>query len=520
MGWIKSVVIVICAMMVLTGCEKFYKIDLTEKRRENLVDDLAFLGPRVTMEFPGPLTLDDVIHIGIENNLDLRISRMMQEISDDNAFSEKLKMLPQFNVDAGIFHRSSFLQRKYINEETGEVSLSNTVSQEKTQKTLDLTLSWNILDFGLSFFRARQAALTSEVRQMERIRQQQILAMDIATSYWKSVLSEHDLDYIREIEENMRSYMRDAEELVGQKRLDPIVAKEMQKQLMNLTISASDLQADISGIRIELSRLMGLTPTTQFKFFGIDDFEPIIEELPDPSDLNPERLEIISLRNRPELYTSDLKHIIQRDEARAAMVSMFPGLNFSGGYHYDDDDFLTDPDWFSVGIDLMTNLLSLPSKYANWSAQKKTTEVVRIQRVLLTAGIIAQVHVALHDYYLKEKQYRLQDESYRISKELFDMSEVRNRAGTIGFSDTVVTQRMLETMLARLERDRGIVELMNSYYKLLVTLGLGYDRWEEDLEDIDIEKMPVDNWSDFYGLSSAENVNGMPDAFGTFQMVA
>lgn len=488
----------------LTGCEKLYKVDLVEQRRNNLEADLSFLKPREVMHFPDPLSLDEVVRIGLENNLDMRIGRMMEEISNENALSEKLKMLPRFNVGGRIMHRSEFMRREYVDQATGEVTLSNSVSQDKTQKTLDLTLSWNILDFGLSFFRARQSALTSEIRQMERLRQEQVLALDIAGAYWKSVLAEHDLEYIQEIEENMRSYIRDADELVDQKRLDPIVAKEMQKQLMNLTISASDLQADISGIRIELARMMGLTPTTKFSFSDTDDFETLVDALPESGDLDPKKLEMISLRNRPELYTADLKHQVQRDEARAALVSMFPGISFSGGYHYDADSYLVDPDWFSLGVDLMSNLLELPSQYVNWNAQKKTTEMIRIQRLLLTAGIIAQVHVALHDYHIKERHFRLQDESYRISKELFEMSAERNKAGTFGFSDTVVTQRMLENMLSRLERDRSGVALMNAYYKLLVTLGFGYGRWEENLHETDVEKMPVEDWGGFYGLSAID----------------
>jgi hypothetical protein len=138
-------------------------------------------------------------------------------------------------------------------------------------------------------------------------------------------------------------------------------------------------------------------------------------------------------------------------------------------------------DWTNVGVSLAANLLSLPSKYSEWKAKDKSVTMVKVQRLMLTAGIIAQVHLSLHDYKVKEEQFSLYDNSLGISDSLLGMTKERNKAGTKGYSDTVVTQNMLESLVTRLERDRALVDLLNSYNMMLVTLGLDHGRWREPL---------------------------------------
>lgn len=500
-------------LTVLTSCTHSYQVDLADQRRSNLSVDQALLAERETMEFEEPLTLDDAISVGLTNNLDMRVSRFMERIADQTAMSEKLKLLPSLRAQGVYSERSEFIQREFVDPDTGEVSLSNTVSQDKTTQTFDLTLSWNILDFGLSYIRSRQAAFQTEIRRMERIRQAQNLAMDIAGAFWYAVLSEQDLEYVRQIENRVRQYQSAAQELVAEKQLDPIVAKEMERQLVNLTISAADLQAEIATARVDLSRLMGLTPSSRF---DVDPSAAAIDQrldgIPAPKDLDPKRLEKIALRNRPELFSADLRTEVQDDEIRAAFLDMFPGLELNASYYYDGDQFLVNNDWYTVGGQFVASLLQLPSKYANWNAQKMTAEMVGVQRLLLTAGIVAQVHVALQDFETKKRQFELKEAALQVSEDLRDMSQERNRAGMIGFSDTVVAQRLMESFLARLERNRTAVSLLNSYHTLLVSLGLGYERWSDPLNGLDAEEIPSDIDPEFEGSSPNDDAADTPDA--------
>jgi len=481
---------VLLSAMLLSGCTSQYRVDLVKQRRDNLAEELKLIQVRETMSFPDPLTLDDVIKIGTQNNLEMRISRIMADIEKDNALAEKLNMLPQLSLSGNLGYRNSYNISKYQDVNTGQEYLGSSTNQEKATKLMNIDLSWNILDFGLSYLRARQSAMGTEIKRMERIRQSQKLAVDLSAAYWRAVLTAKDLERVKAIEAEATEYKTRAEALVAQKRLDPFIAKGIEKQVSDLSITSNNLQAEITAVKIELAKLMGLSPVTRFDLSGESSAEAYLENMPDSSKVDPRKLEIVSLNHRPELFSADLEEKVRHDEARSVLMSMFPGIRLSASQNFDYNSFLLNTTWSSMGISVAENILALPSKYMSWKAKDKTVSMVKAQRLMLTAGIIAQVHMAFHDYRTKEKQFRLYHNAWMISEDLLNMSRERNKLGTV--TDVQITQRMMETVVSKLQRDRSLTDVMNSYNMLLVTLGLNFEQWSEKLAQMNENAMPED----------------------------
>lgn len=464
-------------LLLLNGCittfTTEYIVDLESEREWGTEDDLKLLRPEEPVSLPEPLTLDDAVRIGLKNNLDMRISRIMAEVDDDQALSKRLQMLPNANF-------------------SGSASQSNVMSDEDQdifQKSANLSITWNILNFGISYIRARQTALRSEIKRMERIRQAQVLASDISESYWKTILAEQSLEELHRMMAEIREYKEKAEVLVAQKRLDPIASKSIEKKMIELAMTAENLQSEISGAKIQLCKLMGLDPMTEITLKR-EPFRDYLKKMPVPESLEPRKMEMLSLHNRPELFTADLDIRIQQEEARASLLSMFPGLSFNFSTHYNSNSSYANNMWFTWGGNIAWSLLSLPSKYYNLTAQEKSVEMVKLRRLMLTASVIVQTHIALHNYIIKIRQFRLHDESFAINKELLDMSRERHELGLL--SSWALTQRMLEEVVARLGRDRRIIDLLNTYNMLMVTLGLEYDRWGDNLPDMNEKALPED----------------------------
>lgn len=455
-----------------------FHADLPAMRKAGLKQDMDMIfGKQIV--FDSPLTLNKAISVGLENNLDYRINKMMADIKNEKVLADKFRMLPDLNVDGRIRRRDEHNQTEYVNLETGETSLGQSVSEELTSKVISASLSWNILDFGISYFRARQSFYDAEVKRMEIIRQAQTLALDIAIAYRKAALWEKDLMRIREIEDEVKIYRNKLAQMVDQKRMDPMEVKKMEKKIADLSVTAGRMQVELSNARTELCRLMGVHPMTSFEIDG-EAFQDALEAIPDPKDLDPEKLELISLKNRLELYAEDLRVKIQQDEAKAQLLSMFPGISFTNTHNYDDNKYLKNNYWYTIGTSVMWNLFSIPSKYVNWKMQEGHIEVKKLERVMLTAGVIVQAHMALHDFRAKKKMFQLQNDSFVLSKELLDMSKEHHELGRL--SDAALTEQMIENAATKLVRDRSLMDLLNAYDALLVALGLDYSRWEENLE--------------------------------------
>lgn len=469
------------AALLIVGCTHVEEIDFDKERAAQAQQDLAALTPKDEVVFEEPLSLDEVIEIGLKNNLDLRVAAFEKELASEDAYKEKLSLLPDLDFGANYTQRDNELVNNTLDVNTRVETAVTTTSTARENTTLNLTLTWNVLDFGISYIRSRQAQLQVEILRTRRERQAQTLALDITESFWKAALAEDALDYVRQVERELTAQRDAIQRSVDERRLEPIAAKEVEKKLVDIALSIRDLQADIAGSRLELSRLMGLRQDQDYSLRR-EAIKPILAQLPKPEDLDIKRLETYAVENRPELFERDINLKIQSDEARAMLISMFPNLALSLGSDFDKNYLLRDQAWSSVGVNLGWNLLALPSKYAAYQSGKKGVAVARAQRLQITVGVLAQVHIAILDYGIAVDRFRLREESYRLTKDLLDMSRERFSAGKL--SNLAVTQRLLEDMSVKLQRDQSVVDLIVAHRRLLVSIGADPHIWREPMASI------------------------------------
>ncbi len=479
--WQLPRVVPLLALLALGACTHVEEIDFGAERAEQAQKDLADLTPANEVVFDQPLSLDEVIAIGLKNNLDLRVSAFEKELASEDAYKEKLALLPDLDFGANYSQRDSDLVSNTRDVLTRAETNVSTTTQARENTTLNLTLTWNVLDFGISYIRARQAQLQVEILKNRRKRQKQTLALDITESFWKAALAEDALDYVREVRRELDAQREAIQRSVDERRLEPIAAKEVEKKLVDIALSIRDLQADIAGSRLELSRLMGLRQDQSYSLRR-EAIKPVLAQLPKPEDIDSHLLEIYAVENRPELYERDINLKIQSDEARAMLISMFPNLALTLGSSYDKNTLLRNQAWSSVGVNLGWNLLSLPSKFAAYESGKKGVAVARAQRLQITVGVLAQVHIAILDYGIAVDRFRLREESYRLTRDLLEMSRERFLAGKL--SNLAVTQRLLEDMSVKLQRDQSVVDLIVAHRRLLTSIGADPLIWREPMASI------------------------------------
>lgn len=510
----------------LSGCTSVVSVDMQAEREANLAMDRSLIAAPVDIDLTQAISLDDVIKIGLRNNLDLRVSRFEQEIAKDTALADKLDMLPDLQANREYERDSDYRVEGSFNPTTGSFTNGSTTSQLRTSMTADLTLTWSVLDFGLSYIRSRQSQLQQEVLRMRRNRQAQLLALDLTEAFWKAALAEDALDYVRRVERELRAQRGAIEQSVAERRLDAIAAKDVEKRLVDIALSIRDLQADIANARIRLARLMGLNQETRF-VLKREPIKPLLAKFPRPDQLSADVFENYALLNRPELFERDLSERIQADDVRAAMLNMFPNLSFSAGRNWDGNTLLETNYWNSVGYTVGWNLLSIPRQYALMQSEEKGVEMERASRLQLTVGVITQVHIGLLDYRIAVERFKLYEESYGLTTELLGMTRERNAAGIM--SDLSVAQRLLEDMAAKLRRDQAVVDLIVAYRRLLTSVGLNPHQWETALVELGIEqeqigpretapqgdsssegKQNVDELLRSYGLDGAARVDEAP----------
>ncbi|MEO1321312.1 MAG: TolC family protein, partial [Pseudomonadota bacterium] len=110
----------------------------------------------------GPIDLYEAMARALKHNLRHRVAAMEAALAAGGTKLARYDMLPTVAAQAGFNGRNNYTgsySRPLLTSDTaGPRGATADTSQELEHATANLTLSWNILDFGLSYVRAKQAA--------------------------------------------------------------------------------------------------------------------------------------------------------------------------------------------------------------------------------------------------------------------------------------------------------------------------------------------------------------------------
>lgn len=413
-----------------------------------------------------PVTLEEALARALRYNLDYRLSMMEQALSQRQLELVRYDMLPRLAANAGWAGRSKEYLTTSRNTGTGDVAVFPAESIDKNRRTSDLGLSWNILDFGVSYYQAQQNAdkvLIAHERRRKVVNQ---IVQAVRTSYWRAATIESIMSDVEPMLAEARSAQRDARR-VEEQRLSPLPeVLRYQKDLASLVKQFEMLQQDLVIAKSELANLMGLSPGTDYSMQIPDPSELLVPSL----DLDIERMEQLALQNRPELREAMYQQRITSLEARKAVLRMFPGVTFSTSANYDSNSYIVNSDWAEAGVRVSWNLMNLISAPANRRMLEAQADVDQMRRLALSAATLTQVHVGHQQFLRAQHGYRQAQELNRIEKKLYELG--RDAGSVDAQSQLQQIQSRLSAVYAELEMYSNYAELQGATANLFVSVGL------------------------------------------------
>lgn len=157
--------------VTLAGCT-VYPVPLTDAELSAAADQNA--SQVVTDQEPisGPVTLYEAMARALKYNLDHRVEEAEAAVRMAELDLAHYSLLPNVVANSGYAARDNYNASSSLNLETGNKNFGASTSQEKNSWSGDVGFSWNILDFGLSYVKARQSA--DKVMAQEEIRRKVI----------------------------------------------------------------------------------------------------------------------------------------------------------------------------------------------------------------------------------------------------------------------------------------------------------------------------------------------------------
>ena len=379
-----------------------------------------------------PISLYDAMARAVKHNYHSRSERLKRALADELPEVVRYKGLADRTVAAGYspYDRDAGEISATVNRLVAETA----VVPEQHLLTRDLSMLWQVLDFGLIRTRDAQAK-EQEIRQKAL----QNILKEARYAYYRAACAELLLPEINTLLDRGRAAIKTQRQQAATGKSQAL--SEAEQQLVRNIRLLWQLSQQLAPVRAELAVLMHLSPGTRFKVARPD---PKTSALLRP--FKPVRtMEHLALIHRQAGAGGGISDRLT--EARRAILTMAPGTDSETAHAGQADYSRT---WQSAGSQIALNLFSL---FPKPSADKT---------VARDMAAIAQVRIARQLYDLEARTYRASAAGRTAEPSL---TTGNPEAEILAISDAT------DSVLARLHRYLAQAELQNAVARIYHTVG-------------------------------------------------
>jgi len=413
----------------------------------------------------GPLTVSDAIARALKYNLDKRSKMMEEALALGQTEIDSFDLLPKLMANAGYSERSrpNATRSRDLYTQSTSADVNPTYSSDRFLKTADLTMSWNLLDFGVTYFTAKSNADRALIAAERRRKTVHILVSEVRFAFWRAAAYQELKDDVDRAVVEARQALVQAKTVERENLRAPLESLRYQKSLLETLRQLTAIQQDLSTAKVELAALINLPPGTDLRLSVPDKLV-----VPD-WNTSLERMEELAFVQNPDLREQGYLTRISVDETRKAILKLLPGVTFSAGTNYDSNSFAAYNQWNEAGAKLSWNLMNLASGKSQIDYAETNEEVVKARRLALRMAVLAQVHVGQLQFSNAVSQYQQSDELWQVDRRLFQLSEARTANDAQGVLERVAGRA--SAIASQLRRFQSYAQVEQAYAKMQATLG-------------------------------------------------
>lgn len=459
----------VCAIAFTTGlpgCGTLKPKPLTTQQlqQQNRVDRAA-----AQAEVPpisGQLTLEEAIARALKYNLELRTRLMEEAVARGQYDLSKYDLLPKLMAEVEYDSHSEDRTTRSKDAVTGRPSLANpSIFSDRQHAVSSLALSWNLLDFGLSYYTAQQNANKLLIAGEHRRKAMHGLVQDVRTAFWRAAAAQKLRREVRDTLAIAESALTDSSQAEREGVRSPLDSLRYQRQLLENLRLLEAIDQELSSAQVELASLINA---------------PLISaiEIAEPNELvnqqllaaPAEQLEVLALAGNADLRE---QHYNARNavlEARRALVKMFPNLNLSYGYNYDNDGYLIHHGWQQAGAAISYNLMNAASIPAQRQYAQAGIALADQHRIATQMAVLTQVHLAQLQYVQACHQFERSDAIWKVDMRIAAQVDNQAQIGKQSALDGIANHTT--SILSLLRRYQAAAQANTADSKLQASLGL------------------------------------------------
>ncbi len=435
--------------------------------------------------------LDEAIARGLRYNLDYRVEAYQTALRVQDLDVADFHLLPNVVANTNFLGRNNNLAAYSQSVTTGLITLEPSVSTPRNDLISDLTLSYNTLDFGLSYIRARQAADEVLIAEETKRKVTNRIVQDIRTAYWRAYSSQRLSERLHRLEARVQRAIADSRTVATGLDTSPVAALTYERELIEIKRQAQAIESEMAVAKAQLAALMNVPPDVQFMLSGRGGVarSPVFKR-----DFN--TLVDVALVNRPELRENQYRSRINAKEAYAALLELLPNAQAYFGANSDTSKYLFHGNWLAYGAHASWNLLNVfkyPARIGQVNAQEALLDA---KALALTMAVVTQVQVARIRLFEAENELKIAREFLDVQGRL--LHQVKAQAETEKASEQTLIREEMNTLVAESRKDIAFALYENAYGLVFEAIGLDpFDRAITTGTTVEqIAHVLDDNWLD------------------------
>src|SRR5262245_2048008 len=427
-----------------------------------------------------PLTLSEATARAIKYQADARQRRMEQAAAQAQLDVAKFDLLPRVTANAGYNWRNNESFGFGFSPD-GTISTNPTASVERIYSTGGVGLAWSVLDFGVSYFRARQLSDQKLITEERRRKAVQTLMHDVRVSWYRAEAAQRLLPTTDLLLAEIDQAIEKTRVIENGRLLPPVQTATLRRALLDLAQQIAFRRQELAQARVELATLINTPPGVEYRLVGAESDARDVPDLTADVDA----LELLALRNRPEIAEEAYKARISRDEARKQMVGLIPNVSLDIGRNFDSNKFLLNNTWTSIGVRVALNLVkvfSIPAMQRSEEAQKGVDDA---RRQAMAMAVLAQTRLAAVRYVLVADEFLIWDEAVRDDDLIVKHLSSSERAGVD--NELELIRARARALASRINRDLAYANVQASVARLYNSVG--YDAVPRDDEEKGVDDL-------------------------------
>jgi outer membrane protein TolC len=423
-----------------------------------------------------PVTLDEAVARALRYNLDYRLKLMEEALYQKNIELLNFDMLPKLLASAGYLNRTNDSGGTSVSIPTGIETLSPSTSETRTHGISGAAFSWNILDFGISYYKARQQADQYLIAEERRRKVIQNVIQDVRTAYYRAYAAQKLMKRCDDLLEQVAIALRNSEKVELRGLAGPASVLQYQRSLIETTTLLIQKRRDLYLAKTELGTLMNMPPGADFEIAEVRLTDP----MKTPTDI--QKMEMVALMSRPELREEDYKGRISQADAKKLLLGALPGIELETALQFDSNKYLYNSNWITMGARASWNLFRLLSLPATMNLNEAQGKVDQVRRAALTMAVITQVRLANQRYDMALYDYTLAQKASEIDDKFLNLAQSGVRVGMENRLELIRSQT--KALLSEFQKFGAYANVQAAYARLLNSIGLDLLPPTNELKDV------------------------------------